>query len=182
MKLVKHLPSFTPQSQTEDRLWRLDIAPRRIYVAASMAAQVEAMRFALQLMDAGFVVTSSWLRKDFSDKPDMHENWLDFVTYEEWWGKTDVEDLYSADTLIVLAKKMSSSGGFHTELGYFLGARRTNIIVVGDRPNVFFWTSNVRFTLSTEGLVEWLGSPEHGAVEPVSAPIFPPPLSDEISF
>jgi hypothetical protein len=50
------------------------------------------------------------------------------------------------------------------ELGYFLGANRSNIIVVGDRPNVFYWLEDVRFTRSVDGLVEWLQSPEHGSV------------------
>ena len=51
------------------------------------------------------------------------------------------------------------------ELGYFLGARRTNIVVVGERPNVFFWTDSVRFTPTTDGLVEWLLDESHGRTQ-----------------
>ena len=169
--------SLTPVSvagltKTGDRLWALDTAPHKIYVAASMPAQVKAMRLALELIDSGFLVTSRWLRKDFSDKPDQYERWHDYCNYEELWGEQDLEDLAAADTLVILADSPSSSGGYHVELGFFLGAGKTNVVVVGDRPNVFYWTRNVRFVIGTGGLVEWLQSPVHGSrlapVEPVS--------------
>jgi hypothetical protein len=84
------------------------------------------------------------------------------VALDEEMGRIDVEDVLSADTLIILANQPSSSGGYHVELGLFLGAGKTNAIVVGERRNVFYWTEHVRFTHSVDGLVEWLQSPEHG--------------------
>lgn len=148
-------------SMVDDRLWRLDVAPKNIYVAAPLTQQGEASRFALQLMDAGFNVTSRWLRRDFSTKPSK-DNWESYKALEEEMGRIDLEDVLRSDTLIILADKPSTSGGYHVELGIFLGAGRTNIIAVGNRPNVFFWLDNVRWTIGTEGLVEWLQDPRHG--------------------
>jgi hypothetical protein len=144
---------------TADNLWRLDVVPKNIYVAASLANQYAACRLSLQLIDAGFCATSRWVRRDFSRKPC---NWTAFVALEEEMGKVNVEDLERADTLVLLSDVESTSGGFHVELGFFLGAKRTNIVVVGERKNVFFYTEHVRFAATVEGLVEWLSSPEHG--------------------
>jgi hypothetical protein len=126
-----------------------------------LAEQGRAAQLALQLVDAGFIVTSRWLRTDFFARPG-ESDWRRFVEFEECMGRIDVEDVRKSDTLIVLAHEPSASGGYHVELGMFLGAGKTNIIVVGNRPNVFYRTEHVRFTPNTKGLVEWLGSPEHG--------------------
>jgi hypothetical protein len=150
-------------SLTDDRLWRLDLAPKNIYVAATILNQVEALRLALELQDAGFHVTSRWLRRKHAGRP-TKDNWRDYVEDREWAGKLDRDDLKESDTLIILTDQPSATGGYHVELGYFLGANRSNIIVVGDRPNVFYWLEDVRFTRSVDGLVEWLQSPEHGSV------------------
>jgi hypothetical protein len=164
--------SFTRKSDA--RLWRLPVRPQDIYLAASMRAQAQAARFALQLIDAGFNVTSSWLRKDFSDRP-AETNWRQFAEYEARWGATDLTDLQRSDTLVVLADEPSSHGGYNVELGFFLGAGRENVVVVGgDRPNVFFYADAVRWCPTIVGLVEWLLAKEHGEVERVD--IFPRPV------
>ena len=175
-------------SASQDRMWVLEAAPRNIYVAATISEQGVAARFALQLIDAGFCVTSRWLRNDFTRVPnvsklgdrvnlhpqllDHHEKvlWESWKKYEAQWGEQDLEDLERSDTLVVLAHEPSKTGGFHVELGYFLGARRDNIVVVGNRPNVFYWTPSVRWTRTTEGLVDWLRAPIHGAI------LAPPPV------
>jgi hypothetical protein len=152
-------------SMADDRLWRLDVKPKAVYVAASLLNQAAATQLADQLIAAGFTCTSRWLRRDFSKKP-TKDDWRARVALEEEMGRIDVEDVLSADTLIILANQPSSSGGYHVELGLFLGAGKTNAIVVGERRNVFYWTEHVRFTHSVDGLVEWLKDSAHGYVEP----------------
>ena len=147
-------------SPTDDRLWRLDSKPQKIYVAAPLPNKVLARKFANELIFAGFGVTSRWLDRDFSRRKTL--DWSASVAIDEEMGAIDVEDVLMADTLVILANEPSSSGGYHVELGIFLGARKTNIIVVGERSNVFYWTEHVRFTHGVEGLVEWLKSPDHG--------------------
>lgn len=160
------IPNSTLVSSAIERMWRLDERPRHVYVAATLSEQGAAARFALQLIDAGFNVTSTWLREDFSRRPRQADDWRRFVQFEEQMGCVDVEDVRRSDTLIVLVHEPSASGGYHVELGMFLGAGKTNIVVVGERPNVFYWTEHVRFCRDTEGLVEWLSSLEHSVVEP----------------
>lgn len=165
MAEIKQAPPLS--SNKQERMWKLDVKPKCIYVAATLAEQGRAAQFALQLIDAGFTVTSRWLRANFSARPG-ESDWRRFVEFEERMGRIDVEDVRKSDTLIVLAHEPSASGGYHVELGMFLGADKTNIIAVGNRPNVFYWTESVRFTPSTLGLVEWLASPEHGSNLPPS--------------
>ena len=150
----------------DPRLWPLDYAPQCIYVAASVNNQLPALRLALRLQWEGFRVTSQWLLSDFSARPRPNEDWSKWVQVVTEWGAKDLEDLAGADTLVLLADVPSSSGGFHVELGFFLGSGRTNIVVVGgDRPNVFFWTKTVRWVPDAEGLVEWLAGQRGGAAK-----------------
>ena len=137
-KIEQEFISNRSLSLVDDRLWKLSVQPKNVYVAASLNNQEVALRFSLQLQDAGFQVTSRWLRRDFSKKP-TKDDWPAYVALEEEMGNINLQDLDRADTLVLLADVPSTSGGFCVELGYFLGARRTNIVVVGERPNVFFW-------------------------------------------
>ena len=155
------LGSFTRSGK---RMLVLKKKPENIYVAASLHNRARTTRFALKLQDAGFVVTSRWIRDDFSDKPNEDEEFSKFADFENKWGQYDLEDLQKADTLIVFGDVASSSGGFHVELGYFLGASRENIIVVGDRPNVFYFTNSIRFTPDESDLITWLKSQDHGSL------------------
>ena len=143
--------------------------PTRIYVAASVSAQGSAAALALQLVDAGFEVTSRWLRLDPSVRLDRLKDPGAAREHFHEWGAKDLDDVLSADTMIVLADVPSSSGGYHVELGIFLGLGRKNIIVVGARPNVFFHLPWIRFFANTLGLVEWLSAPAHGRVLPPQA-------------
>lgn len=155
------VPISSLREELISRLWRLPVKPRNIYVGASMNNTSEARRLCILLQDAGFQVTSRWLRSDYKDRPER-EDFQEFAKFEEKNGEMDIEDLERADTLILLAGVPSSAGGFHVELGYFLGAKRENIIALGDRPNVFFWTSTVRWCYDAANLIWWLRSEDHG--------------------
>jgi hypothetical protein len=170
LKLLSSPLPLSLQAKEDDRLWLFPVPPKNIYVAAPLPNQGKAARFALQLQDAGFTVTSSWLRKDFSDKPtsELSGPWIE---YESHWGNVDVEDVLRSDTVVLLSDEPSSSGGYHVELGIAIG-RGVNVVAVGGRPNVFFWTKEVRYASKLEGLVEWLGCTEHGQVD-----LPPPPVS-----
>lgn len=147
-----------------DRLGSLAVKPRNIYVAASVNDQSEARRVALCLQDAGFTVTSSWLRIDFSSKP-APETWPQYPNWMEHWGTLDFKDVMRSDTIVLLAGSPSSSGGYHVELGIALGAKIPNIVVIANRVNVFYWIKNVRYAKSVEGLVDWLRDSSHGIME-----------------
>jgi hypothetical protein len=153
------------KNKYEDRLWPLESQPRVIYIAASLTDQLPAAQFALKLISLGFEVPCRWLHNNFISRP-SEGNWPEFPIFQEYWGNLDLEDLERSDTLVILTEHQSTSGGYHVELGYFLGSKRRNILVVGQRPNVFFFTENVRFIQSTEKAAEWLAKPIHGAIEP----------------
>ena len=142
----------------------LDVKPKRIYIAASILANLAAAQLAIELIRAGFHVSSSWILHDHAAlkaQGDLNEEKRNKINVE--MCQQDIDDLAEADTLIILTYVPSTSGGLHVELGYFLGAKKTNVIVVGPRLNVFFWSKDVRYTSYGSGLVQWLQRPEHGS-------------------
>lgn len=144
-------------SMLDDVMPAMDARPEKIYVAASTRAQHAAARLAVEIQQAGFVVTSRWLTQNFAEAPKPEHRWRDFVKHSLEWSRKDLEDLASADTLVVLCDEPSSTGGMHFELGWWIGARRGNVLLVGgDRRNVFHWLPRMRWTLGTDGLVAWL--------------------------
>ena len=149
------------QSAKLPRYWNLSQCPKSIYIAASMNNESEARRLALELSSHGFNITSRWLMMDFADRPsrsDSGEPWRKFALFEKSMGVVDFQDVTEADTLIVLSDVESSSGGFHVEFGCFLGARKDNIVVIGQRSNVFYYNDSVRYfpTMYKSKVVSWI--------------------------
>lgn len=151
-------PNERPNAN-RSRLWLLDSAPKKIFVSAATNNQHQALQVAMRLMKLGFEVTARWLEFDFNEE-NSNPRREDGLNVE--WGKKDLDDLIAADTLLVLANTPSTSGGYHVELGYFLGSGK-NIVVFGERRNVFFWTEAVRFTPNLDAAVEFLQDPNHGS-------------------
>lgn len=166
--LPARLPLLRPNMyhmEKGDRcVWAFNTKPSKVYVASSVDNQNHAIRVALRLVRAGLTVTSRWLDINFSS--DSNRNpWESSTSRErnEEWGQRDIEDMTAADTLVLLANVSSSSGGYHCELGYFLG-KGGNVLVVGDRRNVFYWTSRVQYLPDDSSLLEFLMHPDHGKV------------------
>lgn len=165
----------------EERIWRFDTKPSKVYIAASLKAQFQAALLALEMQDVGLTVTSSWIRNDFSKKPLSPERaWLD---YESKWGAKDYEDVMAADTLVLLSDEESSSGGFYVELGIFLGAGKSNILVVGKRKNVFFYLADIRLICDVRDVMKFMLDPIHGdAVAFLECNDVPHELEKDIPF
>ena len=147
-------------NEGQDLLWQFPMKPQKIYVAASVIQQHAALQLALKLSRAGLQVTSRWLTFNFSEP--RSAEWSDELERNEIWGHRDIEDCEAADTLVLLSQELSTSGGYHCELGYFLGRGRENILVVGERRNVFFWHRRVRFTQQMENVLPFLLDESHG--------------------
>jgi hypothetical protein len=165
IRALSGCPAALPDEKSVDRcqMWKLDKMPQRIYIAASINAVALAAKLWMDLEIAGFKIASSWIALDHEKlKKLAAESREDYIRIHRQMGERDFEDLTVSDTLIVLTDVPSTSGGLHVELGFYLGAKRKNIIVVGPRPNVFFWHPTIRWTPAVDGLVEWLRRPEHG--------------------
>jgi nucleoside 2-deoxyribosyltransferase len=162
-KLVDHTSPTrpVPATATDPVLWWFPEKPKKIYVAASLNNAEGALRLAFDLQKLGLKVTSRWLGHDFSNSC-REVDWRPYMEQEKEWARTDLEDMDAADTLVILSNMASSSGGFHVELGYFIGRKIENILVVGNRPNVFYWSDNVRYASTSHGVAEWLASDKHG--------------------
>jgi nucleoside 2-deoxyribosyltransferase len=98
---------------------------RTIYVAAAWAWREHAQELMNELHRAEHKVTSRWLVEEQA------------VGAEG--ARDDLEDIDAADTFVLMTMPigtMFSSGGRMVELGYAI-ARRKNIILVGERENIF---------------------------------------------
>ncbi len=152
---------FRQVNRNAGRLWALNTVPQNIYIAASINAQNDAVRLALELVLAGFKVTSRWLRIDHEKlspltKNDERQQWL---ARQEEWAHKDLEDLEAADTLVILTDTPSSKGGYH--------------VVGSSLPNVFYYSDHVRNVPEVQGLLAFLQSPEHGPQVEAVGPLEP---------
>jgi hypothetical protein len=148
----------------EDHLWAFPKKPEKIYIAAAVTESSLVGKMTDVFEGCGFTVMNKWHKVDFSKKP-SHGDWDNFRDWSTRWGEQDLEDLRQSDTLVVVANAASTSGGYHVELGYFLGAGRENIVAVFGRPNVFYWTSKVRWLADAKNLVAFLTDTRHGRKE-----------------
>lgn len=162
MLLSEVRPDVLPSSDLENCVWQFPVKPGKIYVAAPVTNQARALQVAVGLMRRGYAVTSRWLEFDFSTARTPDQDWPNYVKRSETWGQRDLEDLEAADTLVVLSDRPSTSGGYHVEVGFFIGRGRENIVVVGGRPNVFFWSKTIQYLSSLTDLVDFLKDPGHG--------------------
>lgn len=109
----------------------------KIYVAASMAAIKEVENVCSMLRESGFDITSTWHREEARYDENNHK-----VNQEI--AERDFADINAADLLFVFAPReyASSSGGYHTEIGYALG-KGMPIVYYGKPCNVFHHLSQV---------------------------------------
>jgi nucleoside 2-deoxyribosyltransferase len=116
-----------------------------IYVAAAWAWREQAQELAKVLHQSGHRVTSRWL-------DEIHE--IGAVG-----ARDDLEDIDAADTLVLMTMPigtMFSSGGRMVELGYAI-ARRKNIVLLGERENIFCHLPQVIECADRSSLLHVLG-------------------------
>ncbi len=100
-----------------------------IYIASSWVNRYKLREVREQLSKYGHEVTSQWI--NVGGKVDDHsQDQLEAA-------KMDIDDIISADILIVDASLPSSRGGYIFEAGFAHG-RNIDVVVVGKHPCTFF--------------------------------------------
>ncbi len=108
---------------------RIGLDKMKIYIASTMHRQEEMRALIRPILEGrGHIVTSRWI--------DGEEESTDLGKWREW-ARMDIQDIRSADMILIFAGKESSAGGYHVELGYSLAAGK-EIIVLERRPNIFY--------------------------------------------
>jgi nucleoside 2-deoxyribosyltransferase len=103
-----------------------------VYIAAPYPLRDAAIAVMQRLEDAGFEVTSTWLKQE--DKLD------------DAYARLDLADVDRADALVALNPPewvSTGTGGRHVEFGYAL-ARQKPIVMVGERANIFHYLREVQ--------------------------------------
>lgn len=138
----------------------------RAYIAAPYAAREQIKRYATELDQIGYQVTSRWLDEPHDINPTTTGAALALSDTEaNTAARNDLDDIDGSDIFVVITARectgleaqRSTSGGRHVETGYAL-ARGISVIVVGDPENIFH-----RMQLVT-GVDDW-----HDAVIELSA-------------
>ena len=104
----------------------------KIYIAAPYPIRDLAIEVMTTLEDAGHVITSRWLKSP-DELADEH-------------ARKDLADVDEADLLLAMNPEgweNSGTGGRHVELGYAI-ARGKQVVLWGERTNIFHYLSNVR--------------------------------------
>ena len=117
---------------------------RKVYLAARFSRREELIKYAFDLHDRGFAVTSRWLVDPShcaSVAPEMDDLGRNSQEFNNRLAEEDLEDIGDSDTLIYFSPG-SARGGCHVEFGYAL-AMGLKIVVVGERDHVFSFMSKV---------------------------------------
>jgi hypothetical protein len=118
----------------------------KIYVAASLNFTFIADLYADTLRDAGFVVTSLWHTPGFIDngRAASKARGEDERTFKKHMAEVDMRGVLDADVVLLSTEDVSSSGGYHVELGIALQSRKP-IVVLGKhwQSNVFYYLDGV---------------------------------------
>lgn len=97
----------------------------KVYTAASWAIRDKIRAATRDLTAAGFSPTARWVTG--------HDK---FVNPHHFYAREDLEDVDSADLVLVFTEAPSTTGGLHVETGYAL-AKRKIVVVIGERTNLF---------------------------------------------
>lgn len=120
----------------------------KVYVAAPFKYRAVAKSWAMQVHNAGHVVTSSWLWTDLDDDD-----------YERHWKREairDLADVRAADLLVLMAVNEPARGGCLMEFAYALG-QGIPCVTVGDKPWMQFLTLAQEHFHTFETFHAWLG-------------------------
>lgn len=114
-----------------------------IYIAGRYGRRIEFMKYAAELLQLGYNVTSRWIfgshelvDDEFNDADDPRR-----IEIGRRFAVEDEIDLHRADTVISFteepgAKKGRARGGRHVEFG-IAHALKKKLILIGQRENVF---------------------------------------------
>jgi len=127
----------------------------KIYLAARYSRREELLRYAADLEERGYTVTSRWLQG--SHQIDDVGLSVEAKREErERFAREDWEDLKGADACISFTEVLRTSnsrGGRHVEFGGALAFGQT-VIVIGPRENVFHCLAQVKLFPDWESFVE----------------------------
>ncbi len=126
-----------------------------VYLAARYSRREELLRYAADLEERGYIVTSRWLQgshqiDDAGLSIEAKREERERFAHEDW------EDLKGADACISFTEEprtSNSRGGRHVEFGGALAFGQT-VIVIGPRENVFHCLAQVKWFPDWESFME----------------------------
>jgi len=116
---------------------------KKLYLAARYKRREEMEQYANRLKMFGYGITATWVYGGEEGKP------------RDYIALLDLEDIDRADAVVSFTELWDTPvvrGGRHVEFGYGL-AKGKEMIVIGNRENVFHWHPNVKVF---ETLDQWI--------------------------
>ena len=114
----------------------------KIYVAAQYSWRDQVKAYAKQLEDAGFEITSTWLRERKGSGIELTELSNRFLREH---AANDLRDIEAADMVVFFSvgpTELTKRGGRHVEFGlaYAMGKK---IVVCGPKENIFHYLDEI---------------------------------------
>lgn len=128
----------------------------RIYLASKFERQAEMKRYAEKLRTMGHTVTSRWLEEE-TDEVGTKLGWQHDPVRLAKFAKYDLDDISSADMMLVFTHEGLSRGGMHVEFGYGLALGK-RLLVVGPRPTLFHFLPRVLQFETWDAAAAFLGA------------------------
>jgi hypothetical protein len=128
----------------------------KIYLASRFSLQNELKAIRTRLEATGNMeVTSRWLD---AVRPPADTDWAEFF---EKWCQIDMDDIWTADYVFIVATEVGKRAMMHGELGAAI-AWNKKIIVVGNRWNALYYHPTVFFFETMEEGLKFLGVEQDG--------------------
>lgn len=118
-----------------------------IYLASRYSNQEKMRKYAYDLELLNHTVSSRWIEPDSEIMP-PNVSTFEQERFKCAWAEMDLEDVLTADLLVVIADELmfdpqvGTKGGSFVEMGYAV-ARKKPIIYVGEPKTVFCFLHNV---------------------------------------
>ncbi len=117
----------------------------RVYLAGPYQHKDRIQKCADQLMEAGIVVTSSWLSETHPPNTQLHE--VSDETKTEY-ALRDLKDIDAADWFVLFTVPLTDApiprAGRHVEFGYALAQGIPILVVGGVKENIFHYIPSVK--------------------------------------
>ena len=114
----------------------------KVYLAAGFSRKNEIADKAVELMNLGIIVTSTWTAEEAKPTSQLNDVTDEYLLFN---GKRDLDEIVACDALVLFTQdptKPFVRGGRMHEAGFAVGLGK-RLYICGPRENIFHWQPNI---------------------------------------
>lgn len=127
----------------------------KVYIAASMHAQLQVRQYAQELTDNNIECTSSWRDQKIINMPLPLESEVRQAAMKDY-AIRDLDDIERSHVVVVYPDVPTSGGGFWLEMGYCIANKKPIIYAGSFVNNPFIFMNEVRRVSDWNGALQLL--------------------------